>query len=84
MDRGPNVVSSHRPGVLDDVLRRIVDEERHRHGAGLCFAPRVCMRYMVRIYFPSSNNVVKYEALVNGLRIAIELVIRRLDVQGDS
>ena len=38
------------------------------------------MRYMVHIYFPSSNNVAKYEALINGLRIAIELAIRCLDV----
>ena len=42
------------------------------------------MRYMVHIHFPSSNNVVEYEALINGLCIAIELGIRRLDVQGDS
>ena len=28
--------------------------------------------------------MVEYEALVNGLRIAIELGIRWLDVQGDS
>ena len=41
------------------------------------------MRYMVRIHFPSSNNVTEYEALVNGLRIAIELGIRCLDVRGD-
>ena len=40
----------------------------------------VCMRYKVRIHFPSSNN----EALINGLRITIELGIRRLDIQGDS
>ena len=31
----------------------------------------VHMRYMVCIHFPSSNNVAKYEALINGLRIAI-------------
>ena len=40
----------------------------------------VRMRYMVRIHFPSSNNVAEYEALINGLRIAIELGIRWLDV----
>ena len=40
----------------------------------------VCMRYMVRLHFPSSNNVAEYEALINGLRITIELGIRRLDV----
>jgi hypothetical protein len=31
-----------------------------------------------------SNSVAEYEALVNGLRIAIELGVRRLDARGDS
>ena len=55
-------------------------------GVGLVFVSplRVSMRYAIRIHFPVSNNVAKYEALVNGLRIAIELGIRRLDIQGDS
>ena len=35
----------------------------------------VCMRYMVHIHFPSSNNVAKYEALINDLCIAIDLGI---------
>jgi ribonuclease HI len=35
-------------------------------------------------HFPVSNNVAEYEALVNGLRIAIELGVRRLDARGDS
>ena len=54
--------------------------------AGLVFVSPlgVRMRYMVRIHFPSSNNVTKYEALINGLRIAIKLGIRWLDVRGDS
>ena len=54
--------------------------------AGLVFVSplRVRMRYMVRLHFPSSNNVVEYEALINGLRITIELGIRRLDIRGDS
>ena len=45
---------------------------------------RVRMRYMVRLHFPSSNNVAKYETIINGLRNAIKLGIRGLDVQGDS
>ena len=55
-------------------------------GAGLVFVSPlgVCMRYMVRIHFPSSNNVAEYEALINGLCIAIELGIRCLDVRGNS
>ena len=44
----------------------------------------VRMRYMVRLHFSLSNNVAEYEALINGLRIAIELGIRRLDIRGDS
>ena len=55
-------------------------------GVGLVFVSplRVRMRYKIRLHFPSSNNVAKYEALVNGLCITIELGIRHLDIQGDS
>ena len=35
----------------------------------------VRMRYMVLIHFPSSNNVAEYEALINSLRITIDLGI---------
>ena len=51
-------------------------------GVGLVFVSPlgVRMRYMVRLHFPSSNNVIEYEALLNGLRIAIELGIRCLDI----
>ena len=54
--------------------------------AGLVFVSPlgVRMRYMVCIHFPSSNNVAEYEALINGLCIAIKLAIRWLDVRGDS
>ena len=53
---------------------------------GLVFVSplRVHMRYMVWFHFPSSNNVAEYKALINGLCIAIELGIRRLDIRGDS
>ena len=41
---------------------------------GLVFVSplEVCMRYMVCLHFPS-NNLAEYEALINGLHIAIEL-----------
>jgi ribonuclease HI len=42
------------------------------------------MRYAVRLYFPTSNNMAEYEALLCGLRISIETGIKRLDVRGDS
>jgi ribonuclease HI len=55
-------------------------------GAGLLFISPLGehMRYAVRLHFPSSNNMEEYEALLCGLRIAIETGIKRLDVRGDS
>ena len=44
----------------------------------------VHMQYAVYLHFPASNNIAEYEALVNGLRVATELGIRRLEVHGDS
>jgi ribonuclease HI len=42
------------------------------------------MRYAVRLHFHASNNTEEYEALLCGLRIAIETGIKRLDVRGES
>jgi ribonuclease HI len=55
-------------------------------GAGLLFISPLGkhLRYVLRLHFPASNNVAECEALVNGLRIAIELGVRRLDARGDS
>ena len=46
-------------------------------GVGLVFVSPlgVRMRYTIHIHFPASYNVAEYEALINGLRIAIELGI---------
>jgi ribonuclease HI len=55
-------------------------------GASLLFisplGKHVC--YVLRLHFPTSNNVAEYEALVNGLRIAVELGVRCLNARGDS
>ena len=52
---------------------------------GLFISPLgVHTRYMIRLHFIFSNNTAEHEALVNGLQIAIELGVRRLDVRGDS
>jgi ribonuclease HI len=55
-------------------------------GTGLLFISPLGkhLRYVLRLHFPASNNVAEYEALVNGLRIAVELGVRRLDARGDS
>ena len=55
-------------------------------GAGLLFISPlgVHMRYVIRIHFVVSINIAEYEALVNGLKITIELGVRCLDVRGDS
>jgi ribonuclease HI len=55
-------------------------------GAGLLFISPLGkhLRYVLRLHFLVSNNEAGYEALVNGLRIAIKLGVRRLDARGDS
>jgi ribonuclease HI len=55
-------------------------------GAGLLFISPLGKHvlYVLRLHFPVSNNVAKYEALVYGLRIAIELGVQCLDARGDS
>jgi hypothetical protein len=55
-------------------------------GAGLLFMSplREHMRYAVCLHYPTSNNMAEYEALLCGLRITIEIGIKRLDVRGDS
>jgi ribonuclease HI len=42
------------------------------------------MLYAVRLHFPASNNMAEYEALLCGLKIAIELDVKCLDVRVDS
>jgi ribonuclease HI len=42
------------------------------------------LRYVLRIHFSASNNAIEYEACFHGLRITINLGIKRLYVHGDS
>ena len=64
-----------------------IDGSLMKRGAnvGMVFVSplRIRMKYAVSLHFPASNNVAEYEVLINGLRIAIELGIQWLDVQGD-
>jgi ribonuclease HI len=55
-------------------------------GAGLLFISPLGkhVRYVLRLHFPASNNMAEYEALVNRLRIVVELGVRRLDARGGS
>jgi ribonuclease HI len=55
-------------------------------GAGLLFVSPLGehMRYTVHLHFPASNNMAEYEALLCGLKVAIELGVKCLDVRGDS
>jgi ribonuclease HI len=84
MGRHPASSSSDPTGTLDHVFRRVAD--KNRSGRGLLFISPLGkhLHYVLRLHFPASNNVAEYKALVNGLRIAIELGVRRLDAHGDS
>jgi ribonuclease HI len=84
MGRHPASSSSDPAGTLDHVFRWVTDENRSRRGLLFISPLGKHLRYVLRLHFPASNNVAEYEALVNGLRIAIELGVRRLDAHGDS
>jgi ribonuclease HI len=40
--------------------------------------------YVIWLHFCATNNMVEYEALVNGVRIDAELGVQRLYIHGDS
>ncbi|XP_066391635.1 uncharacterized protein [Miscanthus floridulus] len=42
------------------------------------------LHYAIRLHFLALNNAVEYEALINGLRIIVELDAMRLYVRSDS
>jgi len=42
------------------------------------------LRYVLRILFSASNNVAEYEVCLHGIRLAVELGVKRLYVYGDS
>jgi len=55
-------------------------------GAGILFVSpnedKLC--YVLRILFPTSNNIAEYEACLHGIRLAVKLGVKRLYVHGDS
>ena len=42
----------------------------------------VCLAFSNQ--FPTTNNIVEYEAYILGLKIALELMIKQMEVFGDS
>ncbi|XP_066320269.1 uncharacterized protein [Miscanthus floridulus] len=42
------------------------------------------LRYVLRLHFRASNNTAEYEVALHGLRIAVKLGIKCLQVYGDS
>jgi ribonuclease HI len=55
-------------------------------GAGIMLIPPKgnVLKYAIQLEFPTTNNIVEYEELVNGLRLAKDHGIRRLLIKGDS
>jgi ribonuclease HI len=54
-------------------------------GAGVLFISltKEQPRYVLRIYFPASNNAAEYEAYLHSMRIAVELGVKCLYIYGD-
>jgi ribonuclease HI len=84
MGRHPIANNSDPTGTLDHVLRWVADENGSRCCLLFISPLGKHLRYVLCLHFQASNNVAEYEALVNGLRIAVELGVRRLDARGDS
>ena len=55
-----------------------------RAGVALISSKKEKFKYVLQIHFPASHNVVEYEALIHGLRLAVSLYIKCLMVYGDS
>ena len=55
-------------------------------GAGVVLTSptRDIVKYVLQIMYTDSNNAAEYEALLHGLRMAVSMGIKRLEVQGDS
>ena len=55
-------------------------------GAGVILTSPVgdTVQYILQILYTDSNNAAEYEALLNGLRMAISMGIQCLEVRGDS
>src|SRR5207247_9589 len=70
--------------MLDNVFRLLPNGRRHGGRIVLIFPTGERLKYVLQIYFPTSNNAAEYEALLHGLRIAISLGIRQLVICGDS
>lgn len=59
---------------------------QHGSGVGILFVTlegHTILRYY-RLMFPCTNNIAKYEALVTGIKMAVEWRITKLRVYGDS
>jgi ribonuclease HI len=69
---------------MDHVVRRLDHEGRSRCRPCLHLASGRAYGVLVATTLPGVNNTAEYEALINGLRIVVELGIKRLEIRGDS
>jgi ribonuclease HI len=55
-------------------------------GAGVVLIPSEgdILKYAIQLEFPATNNIVEYEGLVTGLRLAKDLSIQQLLIRDDS
>jgi len=73
MDRLLAPPGSSSVRAVDDVFRWVSHEDGSWGGSAIHLTLGLHMGYVITMHFAASNNVTEYEALVNGLKIAIEL-----------
>jgi ribonuclease HI len=69
---------------LGDYFDRSLKIEGAGAGVLLIYPKGEQLKYVLKIFWKVSNNKAEYEALLHGLRLAISLGIKRLQVYGDS
>jgi hypothetical protein len=73
---------------IPEYLKMYFDGSLNIDGAGpsvLFISPnKDKLRYVLKFYFPASNNTAKYKACLHDIRIAVELGVKHLYVYGDS
>ena len=73
MDQG--ILYAPRTAIKSQVLAYFIIEWTKMQMSAWGWSLFRPLEYMVHIHFPTSNNVVEYEALISGLRIIVEFGI---------
>jgi hypothetical protein len=87
-DPGPTPAERRGPVFTEPQWTLFFDGSAHQQSAGagvvLVGPDGDQLKYVVRLEFKATNNMIEYEALIFGLSVALSLGVRQILVKGDS